>query len=565
MTTDHQDTDTATLDTDVLVVGAGPAGLMLATELRLGGAEVVVVDQRPGPTTESRASTLHARTMEILDARGLLDELGTPPCEPRGHFGGVPLDLTLPGPYPGQWKVAQTRTEELLQRRAVDLGADLWRRHQLLSLTVEDGAAGAAEGVEAETIGPYGLVRIRARYLVGCDGEDSTVRRLVRAPFPGQDAGRELLRADVSGISVADRRFQRLRHGLAIAATRDGVTRVMVHEFGRPVAERGGGEPDFTEVTDVWKRVTGEDISHGTPLWVNAFGDANRQLARYRHGRVLFAGDAAHRQMPSGGQALNLGVQDAFNLGWKLAAVVRGRAPEDLLDTYDTERHSVGRQVLANIRAQVELLLGGPEVEPARALLTELLAVDGVRRHLAGMISGLGIRYDVGGVADHAGYGDDAGVEGASGAGGAAGGHGPGADTGPGVGAASGIDAWGDTAAGHPLLGRRLPDAWLEPAGGGTRRRTTELLRTGRGLLLSLNGDGDGDGNGAGAGALCATVEPWSDRVVFVAGPPEAGGPLPAGQALLVRPDGYVAWAGPRPDGLPEALIRWFGFPADAG
>ncbi|MFD1273405.1 FAD-dependent monooxygenase [Streptomyces kaempferi] len=130
----------------------------------------------------------------------------------------------------------------------------------------------------------------------------------------------------------------------------------------------------------MWKRVTGEDISHGTPLWVNAFGDANRQLAHYRHGRVLFAGDAAHRQMPSGGQALNLGVQDAFNLGWKLAAVVRGRAPEELLDTYDTERHTVGRQVLANIRAQVELLLGGPEVEPARALLTELLAVDGVRR-----------------------------------------------------------------------------------------------------------------------------------------------------------------------------------------
>nr|WP_168529088.1 FAD-dependent monooxygenase [Streptomyces sp. RPA4-2]QIY63670.1 FAD-binding protein [Streptomyces sp. RPA4-2] len=558
MTTDHQDTDTATLDTDVLVVGAGPTGLMLATELRLGGAEVVVVDQRPGPTTESRASTLHARTMEILDSRGLLDELGTPPCEPRGHFGGVPLDLTLPGPYPGQWKVAQTRTEELLQRRAADLGADLWRRHQLLSLTVQDGAAGAAEGVEAETIGPYGPVRVRARYLVGCDGEDSTVRRLVRAPFPGQDAGRELLRADVSGISVADRRFQRLRHGLAIAATRDGVTRVMVHEFGRPVAERGGGEPDFTEVTDVWKRVTGEDISHGTPLWVNAFGDANRQLAHYRHGRVLFAGDAAHRQMPSGGQALNLGVQDAFNLGWKLAAVVRGRAPEELLDTYDTERHTVGRQVLANIRAQVELLLGGPEVEPARALLTELLAVDGVRRHLAGMISGLGIRYDVGGVADHAGSGGDAGDEGA---GGAAGGRGSGAGTGPGVGAASGIDAWGDTAAGHPLLGRRLPDAWLEPSGGGTRRRTTELLRTGRGLLLSL----DGNGNGAGAGALRTVVEPWSDRVVFVAGPPEAGGPLPAGQALLVRPDGYVAWAGPRPDGLPEALTRWFGFPADAG
>ncbi|GAX58019.1 FAD-dependent monooxygenase [Streptomyces olivochromogenes] len=500
MTTDHQDTDTTILDTDVLVVGAGPAGLMLATELRLGGAEVVVVDQRPGPTTESRASTLHARTMEILDSRGLLDELGTPPCEPRGHFGGVPLDLTLPSPHPGQWKVAQTRTEELLQRRAAVLGADLRRRHQLLSLTAEDG-------VEAEAIGPYGPVRIRARYLVGCDGEDSTVRRLVRAPFPGKDAARELLRADVSGVEVADRRFQRLEHGLAIAATREGVTRVMVHEFGRPAAERGGAEPDFAEVTDVWKRVTGEDISQGTPLWVNAFGDANRQLAHYRHGRVLFAGDAAHRQMPSGGQALNLGVQDAFNLGWKLAAVVRGSAGEDLLDSYHSERHTVGRQVLANIRAQVELLLGGPEVEPARALLTELVALDGVRQHLAGMISGLGIRYDV---------------------------EGPEIDSGA-----------------HPLLGRRLPDAWLEPAERGARRRTTELLRTGRGLLLSLDGDG--------APALRATAAPWSDRVAFVADRPAAGGPLPTGQALLVRPDGYVAWAGSGPAGLARALTRWFG------
>lgn len=500
MTTDHQDTDTTILDTDVLVVGAGPAGLMLATELRLGGAEVVVVDQRPGPTTESRASTLHARTMEILDSRGLLDELGTPPCEPRGHFGGVPLDLTLPSSHPGQWKVAQTRTEELLQRRAAELGADLRRRHQLLSLTAEDG-------VEAEAIGPYGPVRIRARYLVGCDGEDSTVRRLVRAPFPGRDAARELLRADVSGVEVADRRFQRLEHGLAIAATREGVTRVMVHEFGRPAAERGGAEPDFAEVTDVWKRVTGEDISQGTPLWVNAFGDANRQLAHYRHGRVLFAGDAAHRQMPSGGQALNLGVQDAFNLGWKLAAVVRGSAGEDLLDTYHSERHTVGRQVLANIRAQVELLLGGPEVEPARALLTELVALDGVRQHLAGMISGLGIRYDVEGPEIHS--------------------------------------------AAHPLLGRRLPDAWLEPAEGGARRRTTELLRTGRGLLLSLDGDG--------APALRATAAPWSDRVAFVADRPVAGGPLSAGQTLLVRPDGYVAWAGSGPAGLARALTRWFG------
>ncbi|MET9520697.1 FAD-dependent monooxygenase [Streptomyces sp. NPDC002994] len=492
------------MDTDVLVVGAGPAGLMLAAELRLGGAEVVVVDQRPGPTTESRASTLHARTMEILDSRGLLEDLGTPPRETRGHFGGVPLDLTLPSVHPGQWKVAQTRTEELLQDRAAALGADLRRCHQLLSLTVGE------DGVEAEVVSPHGPVRLRARYLVGCDGEDSTVRRLIGAEFPGQDAARELLRADVSGVCVADRRFQRLEHGLAIAATRDGVTRVMVHEFGRPAGVRAGAEPDFAEVTDIWKRVTGEDISHGTPLWVNAFGDANRQLAQYRHGRVLFAGDAAHRQMPSGGQALNLGVQDAFNLGWKLAAVVRASADEDLLDTYHEERHAVGRQVLANIRAQAQLLLGGPEVEPARTVLAELIALDGVREHLAGMISGLGIRYDVGGD-------------------------------------------------GHPLLGRRLPDAQLEPApgeraGAGRPVHTTELLRTGCGLLLAPGIDG--------AEALRAAAAPWADRVAFVDHRPAAGSPLAEGQALLVRPDGYVAWAGARPSGLSEALRRWFGVPA---
>ncbi|MEU4181247.1 FAD-dependent monooxygenase [Streptomyces sp. NPDC026589] len=377
------------VDTDVLVVGAGPVGLMLAGELRRGGAETVVVDRGEGPTTESRASTLHARTMEILDSRGLLDALGDPPNEPRGHFGGIPLDLTLPGPWPGQWKVPQTRTEELLTEWASGLGADLRRRHELRAVRAD------ADAVEAVVDGPGGnALRVRARYVVGCDGEDSTLRRLTGAEFPGRAPVRELLRADVAGIEVPDRRFQRLPGGLAVAARRsDGVTRVMVHAFGA-VAGHRDGDVDFTEVAQAWKQVTGEDISAGAPLWVNSFGDAHGQLVRYREGRLLFAGDAAHRQMPIGGQALNLGLQDAVNLGWKLAAQVRGGAPEGLLDTYHTERHAVGRRVLGNIRAQALLLLGGPETEPMRALLHELIRDrPEVREHLAGMISGLDIRY----------------------------------------------------------------------------------------------------------------------------------------------------------------------------
>nr|WP_281192739.1 FAD-dependent monooxygenase [Streptomyces vietnamensis] len=489
------------MDTQVIVVGAGPVGLMLAGELRLGGAEVVVLERRDAPTTESRASTLHARTMEILDSRGLLAAFGTPPSEPRGHFGGIPLDLTLPGPYPGQWKVPQFRTEEVLQERALSLGADIRRGHELRTVsTAVDG-----EHVEAEAVGPDGPLLLRGRYLVACDGEDSTVRGLTGAAFPGRDAGRELLRADVDGIEVPNRRFERLAGGLAIAARRDdGVTRVMVHEFGSTARARTGA-PEFTEIADVWKRVTGEDISTGTPLWANSFGDANRQLVRYRDGNVLYAGDAAHRQMPIGGQALNLGLQDAFNLGWKLALHLRGAAPATLLDSYHRERHAVGRRVLANIEAQALLLLGGAEVEPLRAVWTELVKLEAVREHLAGMISGLDVRYAVDGPP-------------------------------------------------HPLLGARLPYTVPHPA--------AQALRAGRGVLLDPRRPTDtvprgGDG--------------WADRVTAVAAPAEPGGgqhraagtggpDAPEGpDAVLVRPDGHVAWAGPGGDGLPQALERWFG------
>ncbi|MFJ6721809.1 MULTISPECIES: SDR family oxidoreductase [unclassified Streptomyces] len=510
------------VDTHVIVVGAGPVGLMLAVELRLGGADVIVLEQRDAPTTESRASTLHARTMELLDQRGLLAELGTPPHEPMGHFGGIPLDLSLPGPYPGQWKVPQVRTEELLGARALALGAELRRGHEVTGISQHP------YHVEVEAVGPAGPIRVTARYAVGCDGEQSAVRRLGGFDFPGESAERELIRADIDGIEIRNRRFERLPGGLAIAARRgDGVTRVMVHQIGRPPR---AGAADFDDITTAWHHVTGEDISHGTPLWVNAFGDASRQVVRYRDRRVLLAGDAAHQQMPIGGQALNLGLQDAANLGWKLAASATGRSPGGLLDSYHHERHGVGRRVLSNIRAQARLLLGGPETESLRAVMGELIAHENVRTHLAGMISGLDIRY-------------------AATAAGAGAGH-PLADT-----------AAGPEPGRHPLAGARLPHAHLLPkrpahptaAGEGPRPVSTlALLRAARGVLLVLTDDG------ALREELAEAAAPWERTLDTVTAAPPTDGPLSGVAALLVRPDGYVAWAGDSARGLAAELGRLF-------
>ncbi|KUL31149.1 SDR family oxidoreductase [Streptomyces regalis] len=485
-------------DTQVVVVGAGPVGLFLAGELRLAGADVVVLEQLTAPTTESRASTLHARTMEILDSRGLLTPLGDIPNEPMGHFGGTPLDLTLPSPYPGQWKVPQTRIEELLGQWANDLGADIRRGHEVTGLTVT-GDYAEAEVRTAEGATAF----LRAKCVIGCDGENSVVRRLGGFGFPGADAERELMRADVAGIDIPNRRFERLDGGLAIAARRpDGVTRVMVHEFGaRPRAE----QPRFADIVDTWKRVTGEDISGGTPLWVNSFGDASRQADRYRDYRLFLAGDAAHQQMPIGGQALNLGLQDAVNLGWKLAAQVAGRGPDGLLDSYHSERHAVGREILSNIRTQALLLLGPAAVEPVRQVFAEVAREsENVRTHLAGVISGLDIRYEVG----------------------------------PGE---------------HPLLGRRLPHWQLTTDEGAVT--STATLRSGRGVLLLLPGDE------ARREELRAAAAPWAGLVGTVTADSYSGAEAPLTGALLVRPDGYIVWADTPDTDLKQALKRWFGAP----
>ncbi|MFJ3883234.1 SDR family oxidoreductase [Streptomyces sp. NPDC090077] len=500
--------DQDSTETQVIVVGAGPVGLLLAGELRLAGADVVVLDRLTAPTAESRASSLHARTVEILDSRGLLERLGDVPRENTGHFGGIPLDLGLPGPYPGQWKVAQTRLEEVLGEWAADLGADIRRGHELTGLTT------TADGVLATVRTEDGGERaFRAPYLVGCDGENSAVRRLGGFGFPGTDAERELLRADVAGIDVPNRRFERLEGGLAIAARRpDGVTRVMVHEFG---ARPRTAQPTFEEVADTWKRITGEDIGSGTPLWVNSFGDASRQAAEYRRGPLLLAGDAAHQQMPIGGQSLNLGLQDAFNLGWKLGARVAGHGTEELLDGYHAERHPVGKAVQGNIRTQALLLLGGPEVDAVREVFAELTASENVRTHLAGLVSGLSVRHAVGG---------------------------PDGDGDPGSGGS-----------GPGLLGLRLPHWEVTTAEGATG--TFELLRPGRGLLLLPPGDE------ARRAELAEAAAPWSGRVRTVAAASvAAGSPAEQVTAVLVRPDGHVVWAdGPDAGPLAEALGRWFG------
>jgi 2-polyprenyl-6-methoxyphenol hydroxylase-like FAD-dependent oxidoreductase len=488
------------METDVVIVGAGPVGLMLAGELRLGGVEVVVYEQVETPREESRGIGFTARAAEVFEQRGLLPRLGRIEMGSQGHFGGIRIDFEmLQDNHYGVRGVPQYRIERGLEAWAQELGATIRRGY-----TVTDLRPGA-DGVVVVVDGPDGQVEHPTGWVVGCDGGRSTVRRLAGFDFPGTDATRVMYLADVVGVELRPRYIgERVPGGMVmVAPLQGGVYRITIHEDHAPPED--ATDPTFAELADIWLRLTGESIHSGSTRWVSAFTDTARQTSQYRRGRVLVAGDAAHIHLPAGAQGLSVGVQDAVNLGWKLAATVRGWASDGLLDTYHRERHPVGARVLRNTRAQGLLYLSGDEMEPVRSVLRELVTIPEAALHLAGMVSGLDIRYDMG-------------------------------------------------EAGNPLVGARMPNRRLKLADG-SQTRVAELLHPARGVLITA---GSSD-------AVSRVAAGWSDRVDVAAGSLTPGDAV-AGEpeSVLIRPDGYVAWAAPSGGELRAALHRWFGEPGAA-
>jgi rifampicin monooxygenase len=416
---------------DVIVAGGGPTGVMVAAELRLRGVRVVVLERDTEPTRIVRSLGLHARTIELMDQRGLLERflaLGTR-YPVSGYFAGIarPAPERLDTAHAYILGIPQPLTDRLLTEHAVGLGAELRRGTELVGLSQD------ADQVTAELADG---TRLRARYLVGCDGGRSTVRRLLGVGFPGEPSGCDTLLGEMEATAppetlaavTAEVRRTQLRFGAMPLG--DGVYRIGVPADG--VAEDRSVPPTFEEFRRQLRVIGGTDFGVHSPRWLSRFGDATRLAERYRTGRVFLAGDAAHIHPPAGGQGLNLGVQDAFNLGWKLAAEIDGWAPDGLLDSYHAERHPVAADVLNNTRAQMELMSLAPGAQAVRRLLAELTEFDVVNRHLVEKVTAIGIRYD---------FGD-----------------------------------------GHPLLGRRLRDVTLKQG------RLYEAMRGGRGLLLDRTG-----------------------------------------------------------------------------
>ena len=485
------------MDAEVIVVGAGPAGLMLAAELRLTGVNVILLERLPKRTGESRGLGFTARTMEVFDQRGLLPRFGTIEVSTQGHFGGIPLDFgLLEGAHQAAKTVPQSATETVLEQWAVSLGVDLRRNHEVL------GVSDKGPSVQVDVASPDGVKTLTAAYLVGCDGGRSTVRKAAGFDFPGTASTMEMFLADVTGLDLQPRMIGETLPGgmVMVGLLPEGVTRLIVCERGAPPRRRET-PPKYDEVASAWKRLTGDHISHGNPVWVSSFGDATRQAAEYRRGRVFLAGDSAHIHLPAGGQGMNTSIQDAVNLGWKLGAVASGRAPERLLDTYHDERWPVGERLLKNTRAQGTLFLSGSEMQPLREVLSELTAYDDVTRHLAGMVSGLEIRYDSGGGT-------------------------------------------------NPLLGYRLPPLVFDERS--VPATSTAALTRARGVLFDFEDNP----------VLQRIAQGWSDRVdVVTAAIVEHPASWPTStSAVLVRPDGYVAWAAPGTHAdLAMSLERWFG------
>jgi 2-polyprenyl-6-methoxyphenol hydroxylase-like FAD-dependent oxidoreductase len=380
---------------EVIIAGAGPTGLMLAAELRRHGVQVLMLDKATEPTSVVRALGLHVRSSEILDQRGMLEPfLEHGRTHPVGGFFAAmdkPAPSGLDTAHPYTLGIPQPLVERLLTAHALHLGADLRRGAELVGLHQD------ADGV---TVDLTGGEQLRARFLVGCDGGRSTVRTLTGINFPGEPATAETLLGEMrlsaapeSILATVDR-IRQTQKRFGAGPLGDGFYRVVVPADG--LTDDRAVPPTLDEFRQQLRVTAGTDFGANSPRWLSRFGDATRLAERYRSARVFLAGDAAHVHPPAGGQGLNLGLQDAFNLGWKLAAEINGWAPAGLLDSYHDERHPVAADVLNNSRAQMELMATAPGPQAVRRLISELMDFDQVNRHLVEKITAIGIRYDVG-------------------------------------------------------------------------------------------------------------------------------------------------------------------------